>query len=156
MKSSHPIDATLLQPSLSGDTGQLKPIYSATTMALTAFFGGPFAVVSIAALNSERLQRIAKDGVWPIVAVIASAALIPLLYRDSSFAGAAVARSVEPRILIRAFSLALFAALYALHRRAHRSMRFTELKAPSPWRTAIGCGILGILLQVAVMRWAQP
>lgn len=155
MTSPGPIDERLLQPSLSGDTGQLQPIYSATTMVLTAFFGGPFAIVAIAAINSERLQRTAQDVVWFIVAAIASVALIHLLYGDASFAGAAVARSIEPRILLKAFSLALFAAFYALHRRAHRSMRFTELQAPSPWRTAIGCAVLGILLQVAVMRWAQ-
>ena len=47
----------LLRPSLEKTDAAHKSIYSTTTGYLTAFIGGPFAAIAMAAINSGRLGR---------------------------------------------------------------------------------------------------
>jgi hypothetical protein len=146
------VDETLLIPSLSHDEGDVQAIYSPTALMLTAFFGGPFAVILMTALNSQKLKRVRTDVSYLLFGAALSTAFIKLMY------GSAIAATVfpaagenAPRLLVRAVSLALFAGAYGLHRRAYRNMRFAGLAAPRALPVALGCIVLGSLLLSAVI-----
>lgn len=146
------VDETLLIPTLSHDDGDVQAIYSPTALALTAFFGGPFAVILMTALNTQKLKRVRTDVPYLLFGAAVSTAFIKLMY------GSVIAANVfpaagdnAPRLLVRALSLVLFAGAYGLHRRAYRNMRFAGLAAPRALPAALGCIVLGSILLGAVV-----
>jgi hypothetical protein len=140
----HDIDE-LLRPSLSPETTGSAAIYSPNALFLTAFFGGPFALIGIAALNASRLGRLRQDSGYLIAGILLTIGFVTIMYQPGfEWHMAGLSEAAGARTLSRALALLLALAAYLLHRRFYRSMAIVGLDAPSPWAAAIGCCLLGI------------
>ena len=136
----------LLQPSLGSETSAATSIYSTTTGYLAAFFGGPIGGAIIALTNSWRLKRLGQD--WPlgVVAIALAGGMVwweqragGLVWLTSHFG------SGGPRFAVRVVGLAMFAAMYLIHRRYYRNMELLNIKPPSGWIIGIGAIIGGFV-----------
>ncbi len=99
----------LLTPTLSPDAGQAPAIYSLTASALTAFFGGPFAVIALTAINSWRLDHVRRD--IPILSLLVTATIgvLFLLVRADQVPLMPFVELPDDRaLLIRAWALTRF------------------------------------------------
>lgn len=150
------MDNDLLRPTLSGYR-QAPALYSSTGFFVSSFFGGPVGAAIFGACNSWRLGRLRSD-LPLLVAVAAAAFLAVLLMRDAgwvdavaAFLGAPQRRACE--LLLRGFAIACFGAIYFMHRAFFRAARVSGMKSPSSWGPGIAALVLGILANMAFIRW---
>ncbi len=137
----------LLTPTLSPGEVQAPAIYSLTASVVTAFFGGPFAVIALTAVNSWRLDEVRRD--TPVLALLAAATVgvIFLLTRADQVSLMAFIELPKDRaLLIRAWALAVFGMCALLHQRVQRNMSFSTTPRPNPWPAGLACVMLGIVL----------
>jgi hypothetical protein len=144
----------LLQPSLNTADAQRKAIYSTTAGYLTAFIGGPFAAIAMAAINSGRLRRLARDAVPLAVAILLSIGLYAFFARPEHFAQAGLEfTDRSARFGARLFALLLFGAFWLLHKRYYRGAELLGLEQPNPWVGGIACVVFGTLATYLVNAW---
>lgn len=120
----------LLQPSI-GETAVAKAPYTTLTAFLTAFIGGPFAIIALTALNSFRVLRLKRDLIFLIPALALSLVLAPAL---------GLAGGLLP---LRLFALVLFGFGFLLHKREHRTADLMGIKRPNGWIGGLACIITG-------------
>ena len=139
-----PMREALLTPSLSSSSKPSTALYSVQSGFLVAFFGGGFAIILYAALNSIRLRR-------PLdaLAYVAASALLCALFYAAAISWPPLVTLLDTlgqgswRYVSRAASLLLFGAFYLLHRKEHRSAELFGLAPLSPWIPAIACMAVG-------------
>ena len=137
----------LLTPTLSPGAGQAPSIYSLTASVLTAFFGGPFAVIALTAVNSWRLDQVRRD--IPILSLLATATIgvLFLLVRADHVPLMPFVELPDDRaLLIKAWALAIFGMCALLHQRFQRNMSFSATPRPNPWPTGGGSVPIGIVM----------
>ncbi len=136
------MDPSLLKPSL--DDRRFKPIYSASAMFAAAFFGGGFAVLVVAAANSQRLGRLQRDALWLALGGLftASAAWIALKY--------SVEGSRELRIASLGTGFLTWGLFHTLHGKMHRAMQTFGTKPPTPYLMVIGAVAFGIAMAALI------
>ena len=139
----------LLQPTLA-HSRPLPRLVSSRAQFFAAFFGGGFAALGLAVVNSSKLQRLTRD--VPIVVLLA-AVYVGFLYWLVSPAGAhllaqfQLSRSGVP---VRMAAVALFGTVYALHRLPLRAGALTGLDSASGWIAAAAAGA-GIVLDAGLV-----
>ena len=144
---------SLLTPSLSAERTAAPALYSVQSGFLVAFFGGGFAIILYAALNSWKLRR-PLDALAYVAATILMLASLAAMVRGWE----PLLRLLEPlgnsapRYFLRALSLLLFGAFYLLHRKQHRSASLFGIAPSSPWIAAIACGLIGYGINYGVVR----
>src|SRR5688572_15243311 len=144
----------LLRPSIEKTDAAHKAIYSTTTGYLTAFIGGPFAAIAMAAINSGRLRRLARDALPLVAAIAVSVGLYAFLARPEWFGQAGLdLTDRNARLGARVFALLLFGAFWLLHKRYHRGAEIMGLEQPNPWVGGIACVVFGTLATYLVIAW---
>lgn len=145
----------LLRPTL-GDTRVAQAPYSLTALFLTAFFGGPMAILLLTAANSYRLQRLARDLPAILLALAAYGAFLFVAYGTTW--GATFQADVKSALgergmslVSRGIALLLFGLSYLLHRREQRSTDFSGLDRPNGWVGGIAAIVVGIALQIGLL-----
>jgi hypothetical protein len=146
----------LLRPTLS-EYRQVPALYSSTGFFLASFFGGPVGAAFYGLCNSQRLNRLWHD--MPVILAAASAAFVVIFLLHSNgqtpaiaeLMGAAPRRALE--ITLRALALAVFGAIYLLHRKFYRAARVSGMKSVSSWVPGIASLLLGIWANSAFIRW---
>jgi hypothetical protein len=141
----------LLRPTLSPDITESPAIYSANALFLTAFFGGPFGLIGMAALNSQRLGRVRQEAGWLLLGLLLTIAFVAVVYRPGASTFGGLSQAGTGRVLWRAFALLLAAGAYVMHRRFYRSMSLVGLESPSPWTAGIACCVAGAVAHAAVI-----
>lgn len=150
-------DTDLLTPTLSADAGPAPAIYSLTALVLTAFFGGPFAVIALSAINSQRLDRVGRDLPVLVFQVAATLLLLFMLVRAGHASPTPLIDLPDDRpLLIKAWALVLFGMSATLHRRFQRNMGVSPTPRPNPWPAGLACVFLGNAVLQAVIRLMQP
>jgi len=112
----------LLRPSLSADHNPSTAIYSARTVFLTSFFGGPVAGAAVALTNAYRLRRLASD--WPL-GLIAIALCFGVAWLSTHHGWSwldAIVGHGSALYGARVINLIFFAIAYAFHRTYFKSM----------------------------------
>lgn len=134
----------LLRPTLGKQATGQPAIYSTTTGYLTAFVGGPFAAIAMAALNSWRLRRLAIDAL-PLLAATALSVAVFLLFTHPELLGQTGVEfeSRTERLWSRLFALIVFSAFWLIHRRYYRGMELLGLTPPNAWAGGIACVLMG-------------
>lgn len=141
----------LLQPSLSG-SGPSRVPYSPRVGMLTAFFGGPFAVVVLQGINAWRMQRLSLDLPW--LAAALAAVLAGDWWLRSSDRLFALAQWLEwhpadlRNLLLRFGALAIFSVAAALHAPAQRSVDLMGRQRPNGWIPGIALIVAGNALLI--------
>jgi len=146
----------LLRPTLS-DYTRPPALYHTTGFAMSAFFGGPVGAAVYALANITRLSRLRQDA--PVVVILtALALLVPMMlvragYFDAlaEFAGMTPRRTGE--ILLRGLGLAIFGAIYLLHRRFFRSARVSGVEALPSWPVGIAAVLSGWAANATLLAW---
>jgi hypothetical protein len=150
-------DIDLLTPTLSAAHEQAPAIYSLTALVLTAFFGGPFAVIALTAMNSQRLDRVGHDLPVLVFQLAATVLLLYLLVRAGQVSPVSFIELPGDRLLlIKAWALVLFGMSAALHGRFQRNMGVSPTPRPNPWPAGIACVLGGNAVTQAVIRLIQP
>ena len=150
-------DDDLLRPSIEKTDTAHKAIYSTTTGYLTAFIGGPFAAIAMAAANSVRLGRLARDALPLAAAVALSVGLYAFLARPEWFGQAGLEFAARnARLGARVFALLLFGAFWLLHKRYYRGAELMGLEQPNPWVGGIACVLVGTGATLLVYNWLTP
>jgi hypothetical protein len=146
----------LLRPTLSG---YRKPpaLYGSTGFFLSGFFGGPVGIAVYASANAYRLGRLATD-LPAIVGITAFAFLIMLemhqwgwLTLAAQYLGGSLERNFN--IIVRAFGIACFGAIYLLHRVFFRAARVTGVEPLPGWVPGIVAVLAGIGANIAFAAW---
>lgn len=142
----------LFEPSLQRVRTE-RPLYSTTTLFMSAFFGGPLAGVIVFAVNSARAVRLRREGPLIALAAIFSLALPSIVL------------SVSPnldndtgRILARVLALLLAGGLYLRHRTLYRGQDLFGAVRPNGWPlglAAIAIAFVASLLILAAARALQ-
>jgi hypothetical protein len=149
-------ESDLLTPSLAADAeNQPQAIYPPIAMMLAAFFGGPFAILAMTGANTQRLKRTARDAPYLLLAAAATVLLIKVLFASAVGKNLADTAIFTPKLLIRAFAIALFSGSYFLHRRAHRNSKFSGLDAPKSIPMTLACIIGGSAVTAAIVKLLQ-
>jgi hypothetical protein len=146
----------LLRPTLSGYR-QVPALYSSTGFFLSSFFGGPVGAAFFALCNSQRLNRLWRD--MPVIVAAASAAFFVIFLLQSGgqipdigqLIGAGARRTLE--LTLRALALAVFGAIYLMHRRFFRAARVTGVQPLSIWVPGIAAVLLGFWANTAFIGW---
>lgn len=149
-------NSDLLRPSLSADHNPSAAIYSIRTEFLTSFFGGPVAGAAVALINSYRLKRLAVD--WPIgLIAIALCALLAWLSTHGGWhwLDAALGRGSDA-IGARVINLLFFAIVYAFHRTYFKSMSVLGITAPNGLAVGFGAIVLGLLVNIGMIKVFLP
>lgn len=143
--------ADLLTPVLHEDNPP-EPMYSARAEFFTAFFGGPFAILILSALNSRILGRLDKDkwryvlGAVASFGVVTGAAYIAVMDTPPEwYADIAIddeRRAV--RLMSRVFAMGLWFLLWFPYRRYHKTTEMVGTGVRSPWKAALGSGGVGL------------
>lgn len=149
--------ADLLTPVLQAERPP-EPVYSVRAQFFTAFFGGPFAILALSALNANLLGRLRAD-LWRYgLAAIVSFAVV---------AGLAYAVVADPRPVWvadtfgdqasravrwggRAYALILWYLLYLPYRRHHRAAETMCVEPRNPWKAAGACVVGAVLMQIGI------
>ena len=145
----------LLEPSLAGGSGA-RAIYSLRACFFVAFFGGPFAILLFAGLNSRRLGRLAADAWIYAVGAIVTVVFIAFAFQglDSGTAPAWLSALGEgpraTRVATRILAMALFGVVFLAHRRFYKAADLSGEDPPSPWLPGIGATLVGALLSIAI------
>jgi len=146
----------LLRPTLS-EYRQVPALYSSTGFFLSSFFGGPVGAAIFGLCNSQRLNRLWHD--MPVAIAAASAAFFGVYLLQSGGQMPAIAALLDAsesrtlEITLRAFALAVFGAIYLMHRRFFRAARVTGMEPLSSWVPGIASLLLGIWANSAFIRW---
>jgi hypothetical protein len=145
----------LLRPTLSGYR-QPPAVYNSTGFFLSAFFGGPLGAAVYGSANAWRLGRLARD--LPVIVAIAAAAFLGILELDRVGAldrllDALGGRNRQLGIVLRAFGIACFGAIYFLHRAYFRSARVSGVTPRPGWIPGIAAVLAGVAANVAFGRW---
>jgi len=146
----------LLRPTLS-EFRQAPALYSSTGFFLSSFFGGPLAAGVYGTFNSYRLNRLTSD--LPIhVALVAGAYFLALVFQNGGqmaaigdLLGSRSARTIE--IVLRAFGLATYFAIWFVHRRFFRTAQVTGTEPLSGWLPGVIAFGLGFLANHAFLSW---
>ena len=149
-----PIPHHLLQPSLSGQ-GQAPQAAPYTQQAgfLTAFFGGPFALAIIFAINSKRLSRLGRDAAWIALAALGYAAWVWFCQRTPGGQEVQAWLVQElgrrgPDIAERFIALAAYALMALCHRREQRSATLFGLDRPNGLWLGLALIVAGNVLSI--------
>ena len=150
-----PLRGDLLQPSLGADAGRAPPKapYSAATSFLSAFFGGPYALLIVGALNVHRCGRWRQDAAVLSGLLLAALAWTLWLPHAALFPPmqAAVTDALGPRswrYAERAFSLLLCGLLYWRHRSLERAAVMFGLRRSNGLAAGIAAIVVGNALSV--------
>ncbi len=138
----------LLEPSLGAQV--LKPPYSVRAGFLVAFFGGPFASIGLAALNSQRNARLKRDGWFLALLVLAVAALVIGVGVLSRSPPVWLPGGTERRFFIRALALLVFGAVFLRHRSLYAASELRGEDAPPAWGVGILACVVGNLVQAGM------
>ena len=150
-------DSDLLTPTLSQDVGPAPAIYSPSVSALTAFFGGPFALIALTAINSQKLDRVERDLPALVAQFLATLLMLFLLVRAGDRSLLSFISLPDDRaMLIRTWALLLFVTSAVLHRRFQRNMSVSSTPRPNPGPAGLACVFLGSVFTQAVIRLMQP
>lgn len=150
------MDSELLRPTLSGYR-QAPALYGSTGFFLSSFFGGPVGAAFYALCNSQRLNRLWLD--LPVILAMAAAAflLVYLLQSGGQLPALGELLDANPRrtleITLRALALAVFGAIYLMHRRFFRAARVTGIRPLSSWVPGIAALLLGIWSNSTFTGW---
>lgn len=146
----------LLRPTLS-DYRKPPALYGSTGFILSAFFGGPVGAGVYAGANAWRLGRLSRD--LPLIVALVAAAFLALLELQRAGALEQVAhwlggsRAGNLRIIVRASGLAVFGAIYFMHRSFYRAARVAGT-APLPgWAPGLVALAAGIAANIAFTNW---
>lgn len=131
------------------------PLYSVRAEFLTAFFGGPFAIILFSALNANSMGRLKRDAWRYVLVLIATVAFVfwmlalnatdtPPVWAREIF-GDELRRLI--RWVIRGFSLVVWGMLWLPYRRYHRTAEVMGIAPSNPWLPAIGCVLAGFVVQ---------
>lgn len=146
----------LLRPTLS-DYTRPPALYHTTGFALCAFFGGPVGAAVYALANITRLSRLKQDA--PVVVILTALALfVPvMLVRFGQFDALAEFVGMTPQrtgqTLLRGLGLAIFGAIYLLHRRFFRSARVSGVEALPSWPVGIAAALSGWAANATLLTW---
>lgn len=138
----------LLQPTLSNKE-QRVPIYSVRACFFTAFFGGPFAITLLSALNSNKLKRLKNDlrfyflGTFVYLVYLFIILDIPEGANVSEWVNIQRRENMFYRYGSRVMALIYWAVYYYLHKQFYKMMDIFDTVPPNPWKTAIICILLG-------------
>jgi hypothetical protein len=146
----------LLRPTLSGYQ-RAPELYNSTGFFFSAFFGGPLGAAIYGAANSQRLGRLSKD-LLLIASVMAAAFLAPYLLHEvgwlprlSTAIGGRVMRNYE--LVVRAFGLLAYGAIYLMHRRFFRSAQVSGATEIPGWVPGIAAVVAGLAANYAFVSW---
>lgn len=139
----------LLQPSLSLSRTTRAP-YSVITTVLTAFFGGPLAIIGITGLNAWRLGRLRRDAIPLLIALAAYLGLVWSLALTEW--GTAFQASLLKMIglktmfnIYRLVALIMCGLGYLLHRNEQRSANVLGMVRPNGWIAGLIFIVAGIM-----------
>ncbi len=148
----------LLAPVL-GETQLPVPAYSTGAQFLTAFFGGPFAIILFSGLNAYHMGRSKIDGWRYVLAMITSiiiVAWVSLVFQGVSppawivdLFGDDTGRAVK--WAVRGFGLLVWLALWLPNRRFHRAAEIMGIDPRRPWIPALICIAAAIVMQLALV-----
>jgi hypothetical protein len=143
-----PSNHDLLKPELA-EAGPNRSLYSPTALFLTAFWGGPLAVMALSALNSKRMVRLKKDAPCYIVfpAVLFTFYYFAITVPDGvhGLSWLDEYRRSHPfyKHGPKALALIFWAVSHALHKKQHKAMQLLNIKPKSPWLAAVAASLLG-------------
>lgn len=146
----------LLTPELS-ESGRVRPFYSSVALFMTAFFGGPVAVMLLSALNSKKMMRLKKDALYYIV--------FPIIIFTFYYFAITVPEGVHGLSWLeeyrhshpiykhgpKALALIFWTVSYALHKKQHKIMQLFDIKPKNPWIAAIACSLLGAFVSLCMV-----
>lgn len=146
----------LLRPTLS-DYQRAPELYNSTGFFLSAFFGGPLGAAIYGGANSHRLNRLRTD-LPLLVAVVAAGFLLPLVLHDAGWLqalAASIGGSVERNygLIMRAFGLVSYGAIYLMHRQFFRSARVSGAKGIPGWVPGIAAIVSGFVANATFVSW---
>jgi hypothetical protein len=130
----------LLKPSLSL-THVTRAPYSVTTTFMTAFFGGPLAIIGMTALNAWRLGRLMRDAL-PLAIVLAAYFGLLWVMAQPEWGGVFLLAmekhtGVQTPIIFRFIALILCGLGYLLHRIEQRNADVSGMVRPNGWIAGI-------------------
>lgn len=143
------MNGSLFEPSLQQVRTE-RPLYSTTTLFMSAFFGGALAGVIVFAVNAWRGSRLARDGLW-----IGLASTIALSLPFLMLAALPEVGSGASRVLLRVLSLLLAAALYLRHRGLYRAQDLFAASRPNGWPLGLAAIAIAFLISLASLQAAQ-
>lgn len=136
---------SLFQPSLQ-HVREERPLYSTTTLFMSAFFGGVFAATLVFGVNAWRAARLPRDLGALILAGVAGL-LLPLLVLQF---GPAESDSAT-RVLMRLGGVLVAGLLYLRHRGLYRGQELFGVTRPNGWGIGLLAVALGFALNLAVL-----
>lgn len=143
------MDPSLLTPSLSSE--QPRAIYSKTALFASAFLGGSFALIMMAALNSHRLNRLRADAWWLLGAVVTAIVAIGVGVEIFSRDGAEASELGDyVKLANRGVAFALWFGFTYLHRQAHRAMETFGTTPRKPYLMVFVSFVVGVALLMLV------
>lgn len=144
----------LLQPSLSQHQPK-KPMYSVTSHALVAFFGGPIALVLFSGLSIRHIGLLKQHLVYYVLLLIGALGATFFLsflmvtgWPEWLAIGSKASSSFK--LTNRVLALALFGVIY-LFQRHYFSISNLHKEDSNPWIPAIGAGVIGFGIQFGVI-----
>ena len=146
----------LLRPTLS-DYTRPPALYHTTGFALSAFFGGPVGAAIYSLANITRLSRLKQDA--PVVIILSALALLmtKVLVYSGQFDALVELAGMTPRrtgeLLLRGLGLAIFGAIYLLHRRFFRAARISGVKPLPSWPVGIAAVLSGWAANAMLLVW---
>jgi hypothetical protein len=145
-------DEDLLRPTLAG---YRKPpaLYGSTGFFLSGFFGGPVGILVYGAANAFRLGRLSRD-LPAIAGIVALAFLAMLEMHDAGWLEAIAAHlggslAANFNVIVRAFGIACFGAVYLLHRAFTRAARVTGVEPLPGWVPGFVAVAVGLFANAA-------
>jgi hypothetical protein len=138
----------LLEPSLKRDAS-FEPLYSLRAGFFVAFFGGPFAALGFAALNSRRARRLAADLLpFVVFALIAAACVVWTADLAASPAppewfSALGGKRRAPRTVVTGVAILEFGLIALRHRPLYAANELRGDKPPSAWVPGLAAVLLG-------------
>lgn len=144
--------SALLEPSLRGEA-PARPLYSIRAGFLVAFFGGPYAALIFASLNSRRAGRLTADLKWWLALGALWTGALWWMMPATLTSGPPALRFFVPselRVLVRICGLLTFGVVCLVHRALQRASTLREDAPPSPWLPGVGALLAALALTAAV------
>jgi len=136
---------SLFQPSLQ-HVREERPLYSTTTLFMSAFFGGVFAATLVFGVNAWRAARLRRDLVALALAG-AGGLVLPLIVLEF---GPAESDSAT-RLLMRLGGVLVAGLLYIRHRGLYRGQELFGVARPNGWGIGLLAVALGFALNLALI-----
>ncbi len=143
------MNKSLFEPSLQQVRAE-RPLYSTTTLFMSAFFGGALAAVIVFAVNAWRASRLARDAAW-----ICLAAAIALGLPFFMLASLAEIGGSASRVLLRVLALLLAGALYLRHRHLFRAQDLFATQRPNGWLLGLAAIAIAFVIGLLTIEAAQ-